>query len=158
MKLYELTQQAQRLYELLEAEEIDEDVFNDTLEAIGAEETVENYCKIIRQLEADATSFKAEKQRLAERQAQCENGVKRMKLLMLNYLNSTKQTKAKGGIFRVSKSNTKAVNILDETNIPDVFKISQPAKIDKAAIKQAIKSGQAVTGAELITNESVRIR
>ncbi len=36
--LYEMTAQASSLYELLQNEEIDEDVFRDTLEAMGAAE------------------------------------------------------------------------------------------------------------------------
>lgn len=38
MTLYELTAQASELYELLQNEEIDEQTFTDTLEAIGTEE------------------------------------------------------------------------------------------------------------------------
>ena len=46
--LYELTNQANALYELLQGEEIDEQTFNDTLEAMGAGEKIESYCKIIK--------------------------------------------------------------------------------------------------------------
>lgn len=45
--LFEMTQQANTLYELLQNEEIDEQIFNDTLEAMGTEEKIESYCQII---------------------------------------------------------------------------------------------------------------
>ena len=53
MTLYEFTGAAKDLYALLENDEIDEQTFHDTLEAIGAEDKVESYCQIISQLEAD---------------------------------------------------------------------------------------------------------
>jgi hypothetical protein len=53
---------------------------------------------------------------------------------------------------------SKQTNILDESLVPAEFKIPQPDKIDKKAIKDAIENGQAIEGAEIVINESVRIR
>ena len=62
--IYELTEQANALYNLLQAEEIDEQTYNDTLEAMGAGEKVESYCKVIKQLQSDAEMYKTEIDRL----------------------------------------------------------------------------------------------
>ena len=73
MTIYELTEQAAQLYALLESGEIDEQIFNDTLEAMGAEEKIKNCCYIIKQLEADAKALKEEKEKLDEEKENCKN-------------------------------------------------------------------------------------
>lgn len=156
--LYELTTQAQVLYELLQNEEIDEQTFNDTLEAIGTEEKVEGYCHVIKELQSDFEKYKAEVDRLSARMKTTKNGIERMKESLLMYLRATGQDKVKAGTFAVSIGKSKATNILDETLIPTEYKTPQPDKIDKTAIKKAIEDGVEVAGAEIIINESVRIR
>ena len=156
--LYEMTTQASELYELLQNEEIDEQTFLDTLESIGTEEKVEGYCQVLKELQADFDKFKAESDRLAARMKTAKNGIDRMKDSLLSFLKASGQSKVKAGTFTVSIGTSKATNILDENLIPAEFKIPQPDKVDKTAIKKAIESGTAVSGAEVVINESVRIR
>ena len=156
--LYQMTIQAQELYELLQNEEIDEQTFLDTLEAIGTEEKIEGYCQVIKELQADFDKYKAEADRLTSRMKTTKNGIDRMKESLLTFLKVSGQDKVKAGTFAVSIGTSKATNILDETLIPTEYKIPQPDKIDKTLIKRAIESGIAVAGAEIIVNEGVRIR
>lgn len=156
--LYEMTQNAKYLYELLQAEEIDDQTFNDTLEAMGAAEKVESYCKVIKQLQSDVDMFKGEIDRLTARKKAAENGVDRMKAALLMYLQESGQDKVKAGSFAVSTATTQAVKITDEKAIPCNYLIEQPPKIDKAGIKKAIKDGETINGAELVNNTGVRIR
>lgn len=156
--LYELTAAASELYELLQAEEIDEQTFADTLEGIGAEEKLESYCKIVKQLDEDADMYANEIRRLTERKRTAENSVERMKAAMLDYLKATGTDKAKAGTFTASISTSKAVNIIDAAKIPEKFLKPQEPKIDRIAIKEAINAGETVEGAEILTKEGVRIR
>lgn len=156
--LYELTEQATALYELLQSEEIDEQTFNDTLEAMGASEKVEAYCKLIKQLQSDAEMFKSEIDRLTARKKTAENAVDRMKNALLAFLQFSGQDKVKAGSFSVSTATTQAVNITDEKAIPCIYLVEQPPKIDKAGIKKALKAGEEISGAELIDNKGVRIK
>ena len=156
--IYEMTAQANALYEMLQAEEIDVQTFNDTLEAMGANEKVESYCKIIKQLQSDAEAFKTEIDRLTARKKTAENGVERMKAALLMFLDLSGQDKVKAGSFSVSTATTQAVNITDENAIPCIYLVEQPPKIDKAGIKKALKDGETVQGAELVNNKGVRIR
>ena len=156
--LYEMTAQASALYELLQAEEIDEQTFLDTLESLGTEEKVEGYCQVLKELQADLDKFKAESDRLAARMKTTKNGIDRMKESLLVFLKASGQSKVKAGTFTVSIGTSKQTNIVDESLIPSEFKIPQPDKIDKTAIKKVIESGDIVSGAELQINESVRIR
>lgn len=156
--LYEMTTQANNLYELLQAEEIDEQTFLDTLEAMGTDEKVEGYCQVIKELQADVDKFKVESDRLAARTKTAKNGIERMKSSLLDFLNATGQNKVKAGTFTVAIGTSEQTHIIDETVIPATFKTPQPDKIDKTAIKKAIKEGGVVPGAEIIINESIRIR
>ena len=156
--LYEMTLQASQLYELLQNEDIDEQVFLDTLEAIGTNEKIESYCHVIKELQADFDKFKAEADRLTARMKTTKNGIDRMKESLLTFLRLSGQAKVKAGTFSVSIGTSKQTNILDEALIPTEYKTPQPDKIDKAAIKKAIESGVDVAGAEIIINEGVRIR
>ena len=158
MTLFEMTSQANALYELLQNEEIDEQVFLDTLEAIGTEEKIEGYCQVIKELQGDLDKYKAEYDRLAARMKTTKNGIDRMKESLLTFLKASGQDKVKAGTFTVSVGQSKQTNILEEMLIPMEFRTPQPDKIDKMAIKKAIESGQAVLGAEVIINESVRIK
>lgn len=156
--LYEMTQQAKILYEMLQAEELDEQTFADTLEAMGTQEKVEGYCQIIKQLQADAEMFEAEETRLAARKKTIKNSIEKMRDTLLMFLQQSGQEKVKAGTFSVSIASTKKVNILDETKIPPEYLIEQPAKVNKTDIKKALQEGEKINGAELVTNFGVRIR
>ena len=156
--LYDLTMAAYELQTMLESGDIDEQVFQDTLEGMGGDQKIENTCKVIRNLEAEAAAYKAEKERMAERQKTCENGVKRLKQNLLDYLTACEMPKKKAGLFTVSVGTTKAVNVSNEGLLPDVYFIPQEPKIDKTAIGDALKRGESVPGAELIENRHVRIK
>lgn len=156
--LYEMTLQATALYEMLQAEMIDEKTFNDTLEGMGANEKVEGYCQIIKQLQSDVDMFKGEIDRLTARKKTAENAIDRMKNALLLFMEQTGQEKVKGGSFSVSTAFTQAVQITDEKAIPLNWLVDQQPKIDKAGIKKALKEGAEIAGAELITNKGVRIR
>ena len=51
-----------------------------------------------------------------------------------------------------------SVNITDENILPEDYLIPQPPKVDKTSLKEALKSGIEVPGAELKQTEGLRIR
>lgn len=156
--LYEMTQNASKLYDLLLMGEIDEQTFNDTLESIGADEKINSYCEIINQFKADIKSIKDEINRLTERKNNCENSIERMKSALDEFMKASGKTKEKTDKFTIYYRDTQSVNILDEDELPDEYLIPQPPKIDKKAISAAIKDGEKVAGAELVTKSSINIR
>ena len=158
MTLYEMTTAAMELYELLINGEIDEQIFNDTVEGMGVNEKLENYCKIIRQLEADVEMFKAEKDRLYKKQQAAENAAARMKNAIIDFMRVQDKRKATAGVFSISLSESKAVEIVDENKIPARFLIEQAPKIDKKAIRTELLADGEVAGCILKTNEGVRIK
>lgn len=158
MTLFDLTNEALTLYDLLQADEIDEEVYRDTLESIGLEQKLESCVYVLKQYEAEADMYKAEIDRLTARKKTAENNVERMKKSIIDYLTITGKDKEKAGTFSVRLNTSKAVNITDEVMIPDEYKIPQEPKINKKAIRDALKAGETIEGAELITNTGVVIR
>jgi hypothetical protein len=61
------------------------------------------------------------------------------------------------GLRKLSIRNTSAVNIINESHIPADFIIIEQ-KYDKTRIKDALKNGETIPGAELVTNKSIQIR
>ena len=158
MYLYEMTVATKQLYELLENEEIDEQTIADTLEAMGVEEKLEGYCKVIRQLEADAEMLKAEKERIENKKKTVDNSIGRMKKAVIEFMKASGSTKSTAGTFTVALSTSKATKIVDESLIPKKYFIKQEPKIDKKAILEMLKSGAKVKGCELQINDGVRIK
>ena len=158
MNLYEMTVAANQLYDLLTSGEIDEQTFNDTLQAMGTEEKLESYCKVIRQLEADAEMLKAEKERIENKKKTVDNSIGRMKKAVIEFMKASGSTKSTAGTFTVALSTSKATKIVDESLIPKKYFIKQEPKIDKNAILEMLKSGATVKGCELQINEGVRIK
>ena len=155
--LYEMTKEVETLYSLLQNDEIDEQTFADTFEAMSTDK-IEGYCQVIRQLSADEGMFKAEIDRLSKRKKVCENAQARLKERMVDYLTAANIDRINTGTFLVSIASTPSVNITDEEKIPIEYRISQPYKIDKNAIKTALRTDISVPGAEIIYTKGVRIR
>ncbi|MCQ2485728.1 MAG: siphovirus Gp157 family protein [Clostridia bacterium] len=141
----------------MQSDEIDSETFADTFEAMSADK-IEGYCQIIRQLSADEGMFKAEIDRLNKHKKVCENAQARLKQRLIDYLTTADVDRIKAGTFTVSVSSTPSVNITDEEKIPNEYRIAQPYKIDKNAIKTALRTDITVPGAEIVYTKGVRIR
>lgn len=155
MTLYEMNQAAINLYEMLQADEIDEQAYNDTMEGIGADEKLEDYIYVIKQCEADNVAIKTEIDRLKANKEKNDKAIDRMKKAVIDFMNATGQKKAKAGTFNLSLRKSESTVITDETKIPSEYLIPQPPKVDKTAIKKAIKLGVKVDGAVIEIKESV---
>lgn len=158
MTLYEMTEQGRMLYEMMEAGDIDEETFRDTLEAIGADQKVDTYCALIRQREADAEMLKGELERFKQRAQAAERDAERMKEALKEFMTATGQSKAKTPLWSVSVGKSVCVEVLDAQEIPEEYFIPQPAKISKADILRVLKAGGEVAGACLKENTTLRIK
>lgn len=158
MTLYEMTKSANELYNLLCSDEIDEQIFIDTLEAMGAGEKIESCCKVIKELEADADKLKKEIDRLNAKKKVAENGVTRIKESIVAFLKATGKTKEQTELFKVSISTSKSVEIIDESKIPAEY--IKPAKVefDKAAMRKILMADGQIDGATLKEKEGLTIK
>lgn len=116
---------------------------------------IENIACWIKNLTADAEALKAQKQAFADRQKAAENKAESLKKYLSGYLGGQKFSTDKVAI---SFRKTSAVNVTDMTQIPEEFlKFAEPTA-DKTAIKNAIKAGNTVAGAEVVEGQSISIK
>lgn len=157
MNLYELSVAFQEVQNM----ELDPEVMKDTLDSIedAIENKAENIAKLVRNLESDVSAYKEEEDRLKTKRQATENKVKWLKTYLEDNMKLTGKTKFKSGMFNFSiQKNPASVNITDERIIPEEFLIPQLPKIDKTALKNILKNGVEVPGAELKQTEGLRIR
>lgn len=155
MKLYEIANSYQHVLQLAEAGQLDEQTVKDTLESISGEfaDKARNCMMIVRQLESDSAGIKAEIERLKSLQSQTDNAAESLKDYIKYGMETTGCEKLDLGIFKLTlKAATKAVEIFDESALPQDFFVVVPEtkRPDKALISKAIKDGVDVSGAKLI--------
>ena len=160
--LFDLTGKWLELYDMADDPDMDADMWFDTIEGLEGEieDKADGYAKVITQLNADATAIKAEEDRLYRRRTTIENRIKNMKSRLQEMMEITGKKKIKTELFSFGiQKNPVSVVIDDETMIPGDFLIPQAPKIDKMAIKDALKAGVDMTGiAHLEQTQSLRIR
>lgn len=162
MNLYEMTEAAKQLMQLFEDGEIPEQAVNDTLESIGVNGKIEDYCKVINQFNTDIDGIDKELDRLKRAKERKNKAIDRLKKALTDYLVATNTRKTEAGTFAVSLRKSEAIEITDATKIPDKF-IKTTTKVttapDKTAIKNYLKEkeGNIVDGAMLVVNENLKI-
>lgn len=157
--LYKLAADYNHVVEL--ADQLDDGTLKDTLDSIDEvfDDKVENIAKSIKEIEGQADMIKAEKDRLTKREQTMRNNAKSMKRYLQDQMEVVGKKKVQGELLTVAiQRNAPSVRIENEENIPEVFYIPQPSKLDKTQLKQELNQGLAIPGVELIQTESVRIR
>ncbi len=164
LSLYQLSNDYLEALDVLTDPEMDLpiEVVTDTLEALTGdlEEKAVNVTKFLRNMEATAKAIKEAELDMAKRRRSLENRVKWMKDYLKGNMEHTGITKIECPYFKLSiQKNPATVNITDEKAIPDQFKEQIISwKIDKTAIKNALKTGETVTGAVLANGTRLAIR
>lgn len=167
MTLYEITGQMMQLLLMAEdpdSDEINPEVYADTFEGLEGEfeDKCDAWVKVIRQLQADSASLKAENDRITARRRSIENSVDRMINTLKSAMIAVDKPKFKTTLFSysVQKNPPKVVMDTDElTSIPVQYLIHQDPKIDTAKLKDDLKAGVRLDGvAHLEQGESLRIR
>lgn len=145
MKLYELAEQWDAVFNMMEDGETDEQVIFDTLESIEGEieDKADNYAKMIRNLQASVDVLKAEEERLYYRRKSTENHIQRLKDNLQANLEFIGKTKFKTDLFSFSvaknggKQPLSITDNLDE--IPGKYLIPQPPKVNNDAVRELLQ-------------------
>jgi len=162
--LYEISQDYLRALDVLTdpANDIPLDAITDTLEGIEGQlqEKATNVAKFMQNLDATAKAIKEAEQKMAQRRRTIENRAQGLKDYLKHNMEASGITRIESPWFVLSvQKNPGAVEITDERQLPDDFKIEVVTqKIDKAAIKAALKAGQDVPGATLVQGTRLAIR
>lgn len=160
MKLFELTEQYQKLLSMVD-EESDIQAIQDTLEGIEGmiADKAESIAKLMKSIEADEQAIKAEEERLYARRKALENRRTSIKDYLENQLIEANIDKVKGTMFTVSiQNNPPSVNIQDDATVPDKYYVPQPPKLDKRALLDDLKAGAEYEGISLQQTRGIRIR
>lgn len=153
MNLYQIDEEIMKCVDM-ETGEIVDAVMLDQLQ-MDRNTKIENIACWIKNLNADVEAFKKEKQTLAERQKAAENRVESLKKYLAYHLAGQKFSTPRVAI---SFRKTSSVNITDMSLLSkEYLKFTDPTP-DKTAIKNAIKAGVGVAGAEIVEGKSISIR
>ena len=153
MTLYEIDQAIMNCLDSETGEIIDAELL-DNLQ-MERTEKIENVACWIKELKAEAEALKAEKLAFAERQRVAENKAESLKNWLAYVLNGEKFKTTRASItFRA----TDKVEITDIMQLDENFLRYKEPEADKTAIKEAIKAGQEVAGATLVSSTSVIIK
>lgn len=154
--LYELTGQFLEIYNL----ELDEETKLDTLDSIDwnsdYENKVENYIKVIKNIESDVEARKNEIKRLTELNKADEKKKDHLKETLSTSMSLTGHERVDTPLFKVSFRKSQAVEV-DETVLPESYKVAT-WKPDKKRLKEDLKNGFEIIGAILVERKNLSIR
>ena len=158
MTLYQINEQLRNAIEFGCDPETGEIIDTAAMEALemARDEKIENICLYIKDLKAEAVALDNEKKALEARKAAAEKKSDSLSRYLQAMLDGEKFKTARCA---VSYRKTQAVNIVDETLIPNEYlRFKTTSAPDKTAIKDAIKAGKDVPGAMLEERQSMTIK
>lgn len=157
--LYELTGQFLTIYQM----DIDDETKADTLESIDwqeqFEQKAEGYAHVIKNLEADVAMFKAEEDNFKDKKQAAQKKLDYVKDNIMTAMSVTGQTSVKSGALTLEiRKNPESVKV-DEDMLPKkYFNKKVTLAPDKKTLKELLKSGKNIKGAELIRTEKLVIK
>ena len=166
MTLYELTEDMAallaRLEQVDEEDETLEQAIKDTLEMVAMDfaDKADGYAKVLRQIQADAESVKAEKLRLAKRQSALENNADRLKEALKKAMEATGQKSLKTELFSFSVRSSQSVEILTDNvfEIPDEYLRYKDPEVDKTKLAAWLKLNPECSFARMATKTSLTVK
>ena len=170
--LYDLIDDYQRFSEILECEDTDEAIKDDLKEAVDnlaedVEAKIDDYGKAISNRKANIAARKAEIERLQALNDADNRAIDRMKGICEQAMRITGKPKVKTTFYNFYFQKNPESVVLEEgyiENIPEEFLVYQEPKVNRTAIKEALKGDdealkERLEGiAHLEQTESIRIR
>lgn len=157
MNIHHLREELQSLLSL--SEEVGAEAIRDTISGMSGEinSVIEDVAKYIRNLELLETSAKEEADRIKARAERFKASAATAREEIKKVMEMAGVKKSSGALFTVTLAKgSDRVEVFDESLIPDEFvSVSVVQKADKNAIKAALKSGQDMPGAKIVTGEKV---
>lgn len=167
LSLFQIASEYRHITDVLMDSGADEQTLTDTLEAEAwpLELKAQNYGFVIRNLQATAASIKEAEKQMADRRKAIEKRAEALVERLKTGLEIAGVQKLDTPYFALTiKKNPPSVDVWDERQIPAEFMRTPeppppPAPVpDKAAIKEAIKAGRDVPGAQLAQGLRLEIK
>lgn len=158
--LYRITSEQLKINELLE--ELEGELTPELEEALMINEDnflakSEGYIESIAYFKAKAEAAKVRIEEMQRIKRVSENAEKRLKERMQWAMETLGRDKMEVGLHKISLCRTLAVNIISEAAVPNEY-VKVETSIDKVKLKEALKTGAIIPGAELKYNQSIQIR
>ena len=136
------------------------EIMNSYLDELATQEEskVDSFGQFLRIESARAEALRAESQRLAARARAAENRINFLKMKYMQIMDQHGLKKVNGQVYSISVRTTDVVQITDEAALPPQYiteKITTAP--DKTALRDALKAGAAVPGAQLAKSYSLRV-
>ena len=152
MNLYDIEFEIEKCFDEETGEILNEEKLTEL--SVERDKKIDNIACFIKNLKAEAEAIKAEEDKLKKRREVAVHKAERLS----DYL----QTYLAGELFKsprvaIGYHHSVSVAIKDENTIPEAFK-AYTVKVDKIGIRNALKRGEAVDGAELVNNVSMVVR
>lgn len=167
LTLFQIAAEYRHITDVLMDSGVDEQTLTDTLEgeAWPLELKAQNYGFVIRNLQATAASIKDAEKQMADRRKSIEKRADALTEWLKTGLEIARVTKLDCPHFALTiKKNPPSVDVWDEKQIPAQYMRTPeppppPASVpDKAAIKDAIKAGVDVPGAQVVQGTRLEIK
>ena len=157
--LYELTGQFLTIYQL----DIDDETKADTLEAIDwqeqFEQKAEGYAHVIKNLEADVAMYKAEEESFKAKKQAAQKKLDYVKDNIMTAMTVTGQTEVRSGALTLKVQKNRESVQVDEGLLPKKYFAKKiELKPDKTTLKELLKAGKKIKGAELVRTEKLVIK
>jgi len=155
MTLYELEESLSLLIESAEEQEELTPELKAAIEqyAVGAAEKRDRMARFLAHCESQEDLAKREIDRLQARKRRFENARARLEAYLVGFMECRGMKKLDGLTTTLAlRSCPPSVHVQDEEEVPTEYKrVTSETVIDKTAIKVALKAGQDVPGARLVT-------
>jgi hypothetical protein len=168
MNIYEISCEMQRIYDRLESGDgIDKEtgeILPEIMDAIALnqqnlQEKAIDYGYVIKSFDDNEAVLDREIKRLTARKRSIANARERLANNLQSAMEQFGIEKIEGKTVTISLRNSSFIQIDDIDEIPEKYKNTETVvKIDKTAIKSAIKSGEEVAGARVEQRKNLSIR
>lgn len=158
MKIYEIDKAIEEILtnEVTEDGEISQQAFEAIEElTLAKEERIDSLLSYYKDSLADSEKIKTEAKALATRARVLENRAASLKSYLACVIGTGR--KWQNARHKVAWRKSQAVEVLDAKKVPLDFVIDVEPKINKAALKLALKAGEEVEGARLEERENMLI-
>ena len=162
--LYDIAAEYRQTADKLADLDLDEQTIADTLEGMSGalELKAQNVVMFARNLEATATAIKEAETAMAARRKAIEHRAAGLRRYALSAMQVAGVQSIECPYFKLSvRKNPPAVEVFDAAQIPAQFMRTPeppPPAPDKKAITEAIKAGQEVPGARLVSGDRLEVR
>jgi hypothetical protein len=164
LSLYEIADDYMIAMEKLLELDIDEETFNDTLEGLQGEfrDKAVNVAYVIKNIEAMVTAIAEAEKKMYERRKCMQHKSERLREYLITCMDNSDILQIDDcPDFSIKiRTNPASLVITNEHSIPYEYWYCPPSVslINKNAIKNKLKKGEKVAGADLIYNKSIHIK